>query len=82
LVPRLADATLTDEWVGIGTKTPDGAPIVGQTAVEGLSLAVTGAGIQLAPAVGDVLARRLVDGETTPHHDAVTPARFGTDSDR
>ncbi|SDY58085.1 NAD(P)/FAD-dependent oxidoreductase [Halopenitus persicus] len=82
LVPRLADATLADEWVGVGTKTPDGAPIVGRTAVEGLSLAVTGAGIQLAPAVGDVLARRLVDGETTPHNDALAPSRFADGPDR
>ncbi|WP_280535918.1 FAD-dependent oxidoreductase [Halopenitus sp. POP-27] len=82
LVPLLADATLTDEWVGIGTKTPDGAPIVGPTAVKGLSLAVTGSGIQLAPAVGDILARRLVDGEMTAHHDAVTPARFADDPRR
>ncbi|WP_096390178.1 NAD(P)/FAD-dependent oxidoreductase [Halopenitus persicus] len=82
LVPQLADATLANEWVGIGTKTPDGAPIVGPTPVGGLSLAVTGAGIQLAPAVGDLLARRLVDGETTPRHEALASSRFADEPGR
>lgn len=81
LVPRLADATLADEWIGVGTSTPDGNPIVGWTDVEGLSLAATMIGIQLAPAVGDVVARQLVDGEPTDYYDEVSISRFTGRSD-
>lgn len=76
LVPRLQDARLTDEWVGIGTSTPDGNPIAGWTAIEGLSLAVTMSGIQFAPAVGSVVARQLVEGEPTEYYDDVSISRF------
>jgi len=81
LVPRLADATLADEWVGVGTSTPDGNPIVGWTEVEGLSLAATMIGIQLAPAVGEIVARQLVDGDPTDYYDAVAISRFDDYSD-
>lgn len=76
LVPQLRDAELTDEWVGIGTSTPDGNPIVGWTAIEGLSLAVTMSGIQLAPAVGSIVARQLVEGEPTEYYDHTSISRF------
>lgn len=76
LVPRLEDAALTDEWVGIGTDTPDGHPIVGWTDIDGLALAVTMSGIQYAPAVGSIVARQLVDGDPTQFYDAVTISRF------
>jgi glycine/D-amino acid oxidase-like deaminating enzyme len=39
--------------------------------------ALHAAGVQLAPAVGDVIAGQLLAGEPTPLYDAVTPARFG-----
>jgi glycine/D-amino acid oxidase-like deaminating enzyme len=38
--------------------------------------ALHAAGVQLAPAIGDVIARQLLAGEPTPLHDAITPARF------
>lgn len=81
LVPRLADATLADEWVGVGTSTPDGNPIVGWTEVEGLSLAATMIGIQLAPAVGEIVARQLVDDDPTDYYDAVSISRFDGHTD-
>ncbi|WP_415380730.1 NAD(P)/FAD-dependent oxidoreductase [Halosimplex sp. TS25] len=76
LLPVLGDAELVDEWVGVGTSTPDGKPIVGWTAVKGLSLAVTRAGIQYAPSVGSIVARQLVDGHPTEYYDAVSISRF------
>lgn len=76
LVPRLADVELVDEWVGVGTVTPDGYPIVGWTAVDGLVLAATMAGIQYAPAVGSIVARQVADGEPTEYYDAVSISRF------
>lgn len=81
LVPRLERATLADEWLGVGVKTPDCQPIAGWTAIEGLSLAVTMAGIQFAPAVGDILARQLVDGDPTEYYDAVSISRFDGSTD-
>jgi sarcosine oxidase subunit beta len=82
LVPRLGDADLGDEWVGVGTATPDGNPLVGWSAVEGLSLAVTMSGIQLAPAVGSIVARQLVEGEPTEYYDSVSVSRFDGHADR
>lgn len=76
LVPRLADAALVDEWIGVGTGTPDGNPIVGWTEIEGLSLAATMIGIQLAPAVGSILARQLVDDDPTEYYEVVSISRF------
>lgn len=81
LLPRLEDATLTDEWVGLGTDSPDGHPIVGWTDIEGLALAVTMSGIQYAPAVGSIVARQLVDDDPTEFYDAVTISRFDGYSD-
>lgn len=82
LLPMLEDAELTDEWVGIGTTTPDSHPIVGWTAIEGLSLAVTMSGIQYAPAVGSIVARQLVDADPTEFYDAVAISRFDGYDDR
>ena len=76
LVPQLEEAALVDEWVGVGTSTPDGNPIVGWTPIEGLSVAVTMSGIQLAPAVGSIIARQLVDGDPTEFYDDVSITRF------
>ncbi|MFC7139406.1 NAD(P)/FAD-dependent oxidoreductase [Halosimplex aquaticum] len=76
LLPRLEDAELVDEWVGVGTSTPDGKPIAGWTGVDGLALAATRAGIQYAPAVGDIVARQLVDGDPTEYYEAVSISRF------
>lgn len=76
LMPILGDAELTDEWVGVGTNTPDGKPIAGWTEVDGLALAATRAGIQYAPAVGSVVARQLADDDPTEHYEAVSVSRF------
>lgn len=76
LLPVLDDAELTDEWVGVGARTPDGHPIAGWTSVGGLSLAVTMSGIQYAPAVGRIVARQLVDDDPTEYYDAVSVSRF------
>lgn len=77
LLPALGDAEVVDERVGVRSATPDGDPIVGPTAVEGLSVvAFSTSGIQLSPAAGRVIAERLVDGARTDLHDALSVARF------
>lgn len=76
-VPSLADATVTDEWVGLRTVTPDGLPIIGETNVEGFFLAcgMCGIGVTLAPVVADLLCEQLV-GNSPDALDRLTPARF------
>lgn len=76
LMPDLADATLVDEWVGIGTSTPDRQPIVGWTAIEGFLIAATPAGIQYAPAVGSIISQQLVEETPSEYYDAVSITRF------
>ncbi|THE63792.1 FAD-binding oxidoreductase [Salinadaptatus halalkaliphilus] len=81
LVPILEEATITDEWLGFGTRTPDGRPLAGWTSIDGLSLAVTPAGIQLGPAVGSIVARQVLEDDPTRHYDTVSIARFDGYSD-
>lgn len=77
LAPSLLDAEVVDEWVGIRSMTPDQNPVVGWTDLEGFSVAAFNtSGIQLAPAVGDVIARQLVDGDPTEYYDALSVTRF------
>jgi sarcosine oxidase subunit beta len=69
LAPGLADGAVHDEWVGVRTLTPDGDPIAGGTAVDGLAVAAFNAnGVQYAPAAGRILASVLggVDPAFTP----------------
>ena len=63
--PTLAEAEISGGWAGIRTLTPDGSAILGDApGVPGLLLAVgmSGHGITHAPAVGRVLAERIVHG--------------------
>jgi glycine oxidase len=60
-MPVLAGARFARAWAGLRPGTPDGAPILGESAVEGLLLA-TGTfrnGVLLAPLVGRLLAERI-----------------------
>lgn len=79
VTPPLAEAPAVAEWVGVRSEVPDGHPILGRTALPGLSVAAFDtSGIQLAPAAGRVLAGRLVDGEADPLGTgaATAPDRF------
>lgn len=77
LVPALADADVVDEWVGVRSRTPDGQPLVGQTALSGLWVVTFhSSGIQLAPAAGRVVARQLRDETGPAYADALSPNRF------
>jgi glycine/D-amino acid oxidase-like deaminating enzyme len=77
LVPAFEDAEVVDEQVAIRSSVADDRPVVGWTDVEGFSIAAfDSSGIQLSPAVGDILARQLIDGEPTEYYDAVSITRF------
>ncbi|MFC4437543.1 MULTISPECIES: NAD(P)/FAD-dependent oxidoreductase [Natrialbaceae] len=80
-VPALEGASVVDEWVGYRTVTPDGRPIVGETAVDGYLVAVgmTGKGITLAPAVADVVREMLADEVDPEVRRRLSPDRFRDD---
>lgn len=83
LLPPLAGGTVVATDGAPLSRTLDGRPIAGWTARPGLSVvALHAAGVQLAPALGDVVARQLLDGAPTEFHGAVTPSRFGGDEAR
>jgi glycine/D-amino acid oxidase-like deaminating enzyme len=70
-VPAIEGASVTEEWVGIRTVTPDGRPLVGETRVKNYFVAtgMSGLGVTLAPAVARLLADLLVDA----HDDLLDP---------
>ncbi|OIB57943.1 NAD(P)/FAD-dependent oxidoreductase [Natrialba sp. SSL1] len=82
LVSGYDDATITEEWVGYRTVTPDGRPIVGETKVSGFVVAcgLTGLGITLAPAVADLVADAVAGELDHEHRERVGPERFRSDS--
>ncbi len=77
LTPAIADAPIVDEWVGVRSQTPDDNPIVGWTELSGFSIAAFHtSGIQLAPAVGRMIADQLIDGEPGSQYDSLSITRF------
>ncbi len=63
LVPSLADWPVTESWAGLRPRSPDDAPVLGPTGIEGLFVAAGQFrnGILLAPLIADAL-RRFVSG--------------------
>jgi len=77
LLPKWQDAEIVDEWVGVRSITPDGNPVVGWTGLEGFNIAAFHtSGIQLAPAVGRIVAQQLISNEPTNYYDALSISRF------
>ncbi len=76
MLPRLASASVIEEWVGFRPASPDGLPILGASSQANIVLAqgVYRNGVLFAPAVGDAIARHILDGdEIDPAFD---PRRF------
>jgi len=76
LMPGLASWHLAEHWAGLRPASPDGLPLLGQTAVEGLYVA-SGQfrnGILFAPAVAEGLSRLILD--RTAVDPAFDPRRF------
>ena len=79
LVPAAAGYPLVGSWISQASVSPDGGPILGETAVPGLFVAAGdgAAALLLAPAVALLLAD-LLTGRTPPLPVApFSPARFG-----
>ncbi|MGA4982528.1 glycine oxidase ThiO [Streptomyces cellulosae] len=79
LVPGLTELPLTETLAGLRPGSPDNAPLLGPTGLDGLLLA-TGHhrnGVLLTPVTGDVMARVLTTGELPDEALPFTPLRFG-----
>lgn len=78
MVPGLYDYELAEIAVGFRPGTPDNAPILGRTSIDGL-LAATGHyrnGFLLAPVTAVALERLIVDGAVDDRIVPFTPERF------
>ncbi|GAA2521581.1 MULTISPECIES: glycine oxidase ThiO [Streptomyces] len=78
LVPGITELPLTETRAGLRPGSPDNAPLLGPTALEGLVLA-TGHyrnGVLLTPVTGDALAHVLTTGELPEEARPFTPRRF------
>ncbi|MFG3289992.1 glycine oxidase ThiO [Streptomyces sp. NPDC048179] len=80
LVPGITELPLTETRAGLRPGSPDNAPLLGPTRLDGLLLA-TGHyrnGVLLTPVTGDVMAELLAGGELPEEARPFTPRRFGT----
>ena len=78
LVPGITELPLTETRAGLRPGSPDNAPLLGPTDLDGLLLA-TGHyrnGVLLTPVTGDALAHALITGELPEEARPFTPKRF------
>ncbi|MFJ4618496.1 glycine oxidase ThiO [Streptomyces sp. NPDC088812] len=79
LVPGITELPLTETRAGLRPGSPDNAPLLGPTGLDGLLLA-TGHyrnGVLLTPVTGDAMAHVLATGELPEEARPFTPRRFG-----
>ncbi|MDX2599195.1 glycine oxidase ThiO [Streptomyces caniscabiei] len=84
LVPGITELPLTETRAGLRPASPDNAPLLGPSGLDGLLLA-TGHyrnGVLLTPVTGDVLAEVLSAGELPAEARDFTPLRFRTGAAR
>jgi glycine oxidase len=78
VLPVVSELGFTEAWSGLRPVSPDNAPIVGASALPGLTLA-TGHGrngVLLAPITADAVAAAVVDGAVTGALEPFSPLRF------
>jgi len=77
-VPLLAGLPIEECWSGFYEMTPDGHALLGRIR-ENLYVAngCSGHGVMHAPAIGQLLAEMIVNGETSIDVSALRPERFG-----
>jgi glycine oxidase len=78
LVPGITELPLTETRAGLRPGSPDNAPLLGPTELDGLLLA-TGHyrnGVLLTPVTGDAMAHVLTTGELPDEARPFTPKRF------
>ena len=77
LMPELRKWRIEEHWAGLRPASPDGLPILGPSAIEGLYVA-SGQhrnGILFAPSVAEILSRAVLERSEGPK--AFDPRRFG-----
>lgn len=82
LLPDVAELELVEVSAGLRPGTPDNAPLIGWSAVEGLMIA-TGHyrnGILLSPITADCVAALICDGEAPAVAAPFSPRRFATEA--
>jgi sarcosine oxidase subunit beta len=80
LLPGVADVAVLRTWGGVSSVTPDMQPILGETGVEGLFVAVSSyRGLMTSPAVGRMMSALVLDSVSDdPVLSQLTPKRFQT----
>jgi sarcosine oxidase subunit beta len=80
LLPGVAHVPVLRTWGGVSSLTPDMQPILGETDVEGLYVAVSSfRGLMTSPAVGRIMSALILKGDTNdPVLTRLGPRRFQT----
>ena len=80
LLPGVAEVAVLRTWGCVSSITPDMQPILGQTEIEGLYVAVSSyRGLMTSPAVGRMMSELVLDNITDdPVLSQLTPRRFST----
>ena len=77
LLPGVAEVPVLRTWGGVSSVTPDMQPILGETEIEGLYVAVSSyRGFMTSPAVGRMMASLVLDGVVDPILAQLAPQRF------
>ena len=78
-MPCLRDIPLGERWSGLYEMSPDGHALLGRVAENRyVANGSCGHGVMHAPALGQLLAELIVDGQTSIDIGALDPMRFGT----
>jgi glycine oxidase len=80
IIPDIGVWGVSEIWAGLRPRTPDGAPVLGETALPGL-LVASGQyrnGILFAPAVADAMSRIVLSGQVSSEIRAFDPRRFAS----
>jgi glycine oxidase len=80
ILPDAATWRVSEMWAGLRPRAPDGAPVLGETAVSGLLVAggQYRNGVLFAPAVADTMSRIVLNGEVSSDVRAFDPRRFSS----
>ena len=78
IVPELASASIMETWAGLRPGSPDGLPILGETAVPGYFVASGHFrdGILLAPGTASVMSSLVLGNSVDEGLSALSPKRF------
>jgi sarcosine oxidase subunit beta len=78
-MPCLNDVPLGERWSGFYEMSPDGHALLGRVAENRwVATGSSGHGVMHAPALGQLLAEMIVDGEASMDVSALNPGRFET----